>query len=117
MKKDLWKGAKLVRRISQWPLNYTPTNKVDAVKLHQNNGQLVIHTFNISNSAMPCPNIFMNADVRNCYYDAEQNNNTIMKVGPLIIMSAAGAAFSGTNMQDQTNSLNYAHFSSSVKEI
>jgi hypothetical protein len=46
---------------------------------------------------MPCPNIFMNADVRNCYFDVEQNNNMIMKVGPLIIMSAAGAAFSGTN--------------------
>jgi hypothetical protein len=59
----------------------------------------------------------MNADVRNCYFDIEQNNNMIMKVGPLIIMSAAGAALSGTNMQDQTDSLNYAHFSSSVKEI
>lgn len=63
---------------------------------------------------MPCPNIFMNADVRNCYFEVEQNNNMIMKVGPLIITSAA---FSGTNMQDQTDSLNYARFSSSVKEI
>ena len=66
---------------------------------------------------MPCSNIFMNADVRNCYFDVEQNNNMIMKVRPLIIMSAAGAALSGTNMQHQTDSLNYAHFSSSVKEI
>jgi hypothetical protein len=59
----------------------------------------------------------MNAAVRNCYFELEQNNNMIIEVGPLIIMSAAGAAFSGTNMQDQTDSLNYAHFSSSVKEI
>jgi len=66
---------------------------------------------------MPCTNIFMNADVRNCYFEVEQNSNMIMKVGPLIIMSAAGAAFSGANMQDQTDSLNYAHFSSSSKEI
>ena len=59
----------------------------------------------------------MNADVRNRYFEVVQNNNMIMKVGPLIIMSTAGAALSGTNLQDRTDSLNYAHFSSSVKEI